>query len=100
MEDVDRAVTRTDLGKPMPDRVRGSPRRAARGLLKRQSPGQARRERRRMGATRAVRGPRVMALDRYFDVPHAVEEMIHRLLAVSARHDDGRSAEFVDALRQ
>ena len=56
MEDVDRAVTRTDLGEPVPDRIRGDPRRLARGSLEGQSLGQAARERGGMGATRTVRG--------------------------------------------
>ena len=100
MEDVDGAVTRADLGEAVPDRLRGNPRRLARSLLEGQSPGQGRRERGRMGAARTVRGRCVMTPDRDLDVALAVEEMIHRLVAVPARHDDRGSAELVDALRQ
>src|SRR5213592_3112746 len=41
-----------------------------------------------------------MALDRYLGMAHAVEEMVDRLVAVSACHNDRGSAKLVEALRQ
>src|SRR5882724_6579543 len=100
LEDVNRTVTGTDLGESVPNGLRRDPRRFTSSLLEGLSLGQAGCKRGRMRAARSVRSRRVVTLDRDLHMVLAVEEMVHLLVAVSARDDDCRSAELVDALGQ
>ena len=53
-----------------------------------------------MRAAGAVRGGDVVALDRNLHVPLPVEEVVDRLVGVSAGDDHRRRSESVNALRQ
>jgi hypothetical protein len=100
VEHVDGAVAGADLDQAVPDRFRGGLSGATGGFLEREAVREERREGRRVRAAGAVGRRHVVARDGNLDMPLAVEQVVDRVVAVAAGHDDRTGAELDDRLCQ